>query len=48
MSHYQLRCEMTVPKPIDEVFAMFENPHNLAIITPPWLTERKSITSSAG
>jgi ligand-binding SRPBCC domain-containing protein len=28
---------MTVPKPIDEVFEMFENPYNLALITPPWL-----------
>lgn len=37
MSHYQLRCEMIVPKPILEVYEMFENPYNLAIITPPWL-----------
>jgi ligand-binding SRPBCC domain-containing protein len=28
---------MTVPKPIDEVFAIFEDPFNLAKITPPWL-----------
>jgi ligand-binding SRPBCC domain-containing protein len=28
---------MIVPKPIGEVFQMFENPYNLAIITPPWL-----------
>lgn len=40
MSHYQLRCEMIVPKPIGEVFAMFENPYNLGLITPPWLRFR--------
>jgi len=28
---------MTVPKPIEEVFKVFENPYNLAILTPPWL-----------
>ena len=28
---------MIVPKPIQEVYAMFENPYNLAILTPPWL-----------
>ncbi len=28
---------MTVPKPIEEVYAVFEDPYNLAIITPPWL-----------
>lgn len=37
MSHYQLRCEMIVPRPLGEVFEMFQNPYNLAIITPPWL-----------
>jgi ligand-binding SRPBCC domain-containing protein len=37
MPHYQLRCEMIVPKPVGEVFEVFENPYNLAIITPPWL-----------
>lgn len=28
---------MIVPKPIEEVFEMFENPYNLKILTPPWL-----------
>ncbi|MBM3785136.1 MAG: SRPBCC family protein [Acidobacteria bacterium] len=28
---------MTVPKTVDQVFRVFENPRNLAIITPPWL-----------
>jgi ligand-binding SRPBCC domain-containing protein len=31
---------MTVPKPLDEVFSVFENPYNLARITPPWLQFR--------
>jgi ligand-binding SRPBCC domain-containing protein len=26
-----------VPRPLQETFAVFENPHNLARITPPWL-----------
>ncbi len=33
MSSYQLRCEMIVPLPIEEVFSMFENPSNLIQIT---------------
>ncbi len=26
-----------VPRPLEEVFAFFSNPHNLQRITPPWL-----------
>ena len=40
MSSYQLRCEMIVPLPIDEVFSVFENPYNLIQITPPSLDFR--------
>lgn len=31
---------MTVVRPLAEVFAVFEDPHNLARITPPWLNFR--------
>jgi len=31
---YELQCAMTVPRPRGEVFEMFENPRNLALITP--------------
>jgi ligand-binding SRPBCC domain-containing protein len=34
---YVLECEIVTPAPISEVFAVFENPYNLAKITPPWL-----------
>ena len=34
---YQLKCAMTVPRPRGEVFEMFENPRNLALITPKYL-----------
>lgn len=37
MQTYVLRCEMRVARPLEETFAVFENPHNLARITPPWL-----------
>lgn len=36
---------MIVDRPIADVFAMFENPYNLAILTPPWLNFR--VTSKA-
>lgn len=43
---------MIVPKPLDEVFEMFENPYNLAIITPPWLnflvTSKKQVEMRLG
>ena len=31
---------MSVPVSLQEAFAFFENPHNLARITPPWLSFR--------
>jgi ligand-binding SRPBCC domain-containing protein len=43
---------MIVPKPMAEVFEMFENPYNLAIITPPWLnflvTSKEKVTMAPG
>lgn len=36
-ANYELECEMLVPNGVQETFAFFENPHNLARITPPWL-----------
>jgi ligand-binding SRPBCC domain-containing protein len=37
MRIYTLECEMITPQPIEETFAVFENPYNLAKITPPEL-----------
>ena len=34
---YELHCQMLAPVSIQEAFAVFENPANLARITPPWL-----------
>lgn len=34
---YKLECEMTVPIGLQETFSVFENPHNLARITPAGL-----------
>ena len=52
MPHYQLNCEMIVPKPIDEVYEVFQDPYNLAIITPPWLnflvTSKERVTMRLG
>ncbi|MEO8028544.1 MAG: SRPBCC family protein, partial [Bryobacteraceae bacterium] len=31
---------MTLPRSMDETFAVFEDPRNLARITPPWLNFR--------
>ncbi len=44
MHVYSLHCEMLVQKPITDVFAFFEDPYNLARITPPWLSFQ--VTSS--
>ncbi len=37
---YRLTSEQLVPAPLDEVFAFFSEPENLARITPPWLIFR--------
>lgn len=36
-SSYLLRTQMIAPVSIQEAFAIFEDPRNLAKITPPWL-----------
>jgi ligand-binding SRPBCC domain-containing protein len=41
---YVLQCEMISGQPIEETFAIFEDPYNLAKITPPSLNFR--VTSS--
>lgn len=40
MPAYILRCELLLPVPLEEVFEFFENPYNLARITPPDLALR--------
>jgi ligand-binding SRPBCC domain-containing protein len=40
MNAYTLRCQMLAPVSIRDAFAVFEDPHNLARITPPWLNFR--------
>ena len=37
MHIYTLRCETLAPLPIGGVFRVFEDPYNLARLTPPWL-----------
>ena len=43
---------MIVPKPLEEVFGMFENPYNLTILTPPWLnflvTSKEKVAMALG
>ena len=34
---YILTCSIKAPVPIEQAFSVFENPYNLARITPPWL-----------
>lgn len=38
MKPYELRDELFIPRPLEEVFALFDRPENLAKITPPWLS----------
>ena len=38
MEPYELADELVVPAPIEDVFAFFDRPENLARITPPWLS----------
>ena len=40
MKVYTLEWEMTLPVAVQEAFAIFENPSNLARITPAWLNFR--------
>ena len=35
MASFQLRCQMLVKLPIEDVFEVFRNPYNLIKITPP-------------
>lgn len=37
MPDYQLMRRQVLPLPLDQVFAFFAEPRNLARITPPWL-----------
>jgi ligand-binding SRPBCC domain-containing protein len=37
MKLHILECEMSAPLSVREAFEIFEDPHNLAKITPPWL-----------
>ena len=37
MLTYTLEAELLVPVSTDQAFEVFENPYNLARITPPWL-----------
>ncbi len=37
LGKFELRTEVELPHPIDEVFAFFSDPANLQRITPPWL-----------
>ena len=40
MKVYALESEMLAPVSVQEAFEIFENPHNLARITPSWLNFR--------
>ncbi|MEZ5404217.1 MAG: SRPBCC family protein [Bryobacteraceae bacterium] len=40
MRSYLLRCELKTRRSLAEAFAVFEDPRNLARITPPWLNFR--------
>ncbi|MFL6417071.1 MAG: SRPBCC family protein [Bryobacteraceae bacterium] len=37
---YTLGCELISGRPLADTFAIFEDPYNLAKITPPWLNFR--------
>jgi len=34
---YTLKCELMAPVSMQEAFAVFQDPYNLARLTPPWL-----------
>lgn len=40
MKMYTLNREQRIARPLNDVFAFFERPENLATITPPWLSFR--------
>jgi len=40
MKTYRLESSISLPVSLREAFAFFEDPHNLARITPPWLNFR--------
>lgn len=40
MRSYRLERSVSLPVSLREAFAFFEDPHNLARITPPWLNFR--------
>jgi hypothetical protein len=37
MKIHVLECEMLAPVSVSEAFEVFQDPHNLALITPEWL-----------
>jgi hypothetical protein len=37
-SIWRLECEMTAPVAIERAFALFQDPYNLAKVTPAWLS----------
>lgn len=40
MKNYALTCDLVAPVSLERAFAIFEDPYNLARITPPWLNFR--------
>lgn len=40
MARYLLECSLTLPRSVEETFRVFEDPRNLARITPDWLNFR--------
>jgi len=40
MKIHELRKQVLLPKPIEEVFSFFADAHNLQTLTPPWLKFR--------
>ena len=52
MTVYTLECQMFAPVSLQEAFSVFENPYNLAQITPQWLklkiTTKEPVTMRKG